>query len=151
MKIKTQGIPPSLKGALRICARCGKPFEPHQFTHKYCSYECRDNAKKPEQKICRNCGQVFLAYNKNRGLCSLKCRKEQYETKKGFKHSEVEWLSLREFIMERDNYTCQRCGQFLMDIGLAVHHKVFLRQRGTNSPENLIILCNKCHRKAHSL
>ena len=52
---------------------------------------------------------------------------------------------LREFIRQRDNFTCQECGVTQDKLGrkLSVHHIDFNKQ--DCSEENLISLCNSCH------
>jgi len=65
------------------------------------------------------------------------------------KRNQAQWNELREFILERDNFTCQVCGIFLMDISLEVHHIKPLFKGGTNDEANLITLCHECHRVKH--
>lgn len=69
----------------------------------------------------------------------------------------------RNHIMRRDNYTCQRCGEFhalinengiplpTSDGELDVHHKIQVSDGGSDAPDNLITLCRKCHREIHSI
>ena len=51
-------------------------------------------------------------------------------------------------ILHRDNYTCQCCGK--KNCRLEVHHIKFRRDGGTNDEENLITLCEDCHRGVHA-
>lgn len=53
---------------------------------------------------------------------------------------------LREQILERDNFRCQSCGD---DNHLQVHHIKHRCDGGSNSPDNLITLCEKCHYEMH--
>lgn len=67
----------------------------------------------------------------------------------------------RGHIMRRDNYTCQKCGEFhalinengipvpTSDGELDVHHKIPVACGGSDAPDNLITLCRKCHKKIH--
>lgn len=50
-------------------------------------------------------------------------------------------------VLERDNYTCQRCGlkQEEIDRELDVHHIIPYKLGGTNDLSNLISLCRSCH------
>lgn len=56
-------------------------------------------------------------------------------------------------IFERDNYTCQRCGRQGTSgrerSELVVHHIKRTSHGGTNSPDNLIVLCGICHSQIH--
>jgi hypothetical protein len=51
---------------------------------------------------------------------------------------------LRQQVLERDNYTCLCCGA--TDKRLDTHHKVARRYGGTNSLDNIITVCTKCHK-----
>jgi hypothetical protein len=54
-----------------------------------------------------------------------------------------DFYNLREYILYRDNYTCQLCGK--SNVPLEVHHIGFWKGDRTNRPSNLITLCTKCH------
>lgn len=56
-----------------------------------------------------------------------------------------EWNCIRAFILKRDNYHCQDCGNKpkLLDI----HHIIPRRISRNHDLENLIVLCRKCHVK----
>lgn len=66
-------------------------------------------------------------------------------------------------ILYRDNFTCQVCGEFhaykvketgvfvpVSDGHLDVHHKIFVSDGGDDSPDNLITLCDTCHKLIHA-
>jgi len=149
------------KEELRICNGCGIPYQPKTKEQKYCTQKCyleskgyvitKEVLEAREPKLCANCGESFKPKHGNQGYCSKSCRLKGYINRKGYNLSRVGWASLREFVLERDNYHCQDCGKFLMDIGLEVHHIKFLRERGTNNERNLISLCHKCHKKRHGI
>lgn len=53
---------------------------------------------------------------------------------------------LRKQIMERDHYTCQRCGKYMPDeVGLHIDHIVPVARGGKTVPSNLQVLCSKCN------
>lgn len=68
---------------------------------------------------------------------------EQYQqgTQLGF------W-NVREYVLFRDNHTCQHCKGKSKDKILNIHH-IESRKKGGDSPNNLIILCETCHNKYH--
>lgn len=56
--------------------------------------------------------------------------------------------NVREYILTRDNHTCQHCKGNSGDKILNVHH-IESRKIGNNAPNNLITLCNTCHSAYH--
>lgn len=65
------------------------------------------------------------------------------------KGQQLDFYNVRQFVLWRDNYTCQCCGKHGKGIVLQVHHKES-RQTGGNAPDNLITLCVDCHDKYHA-
>jgi group II intron reverse transcriptase/maturase len=61
----------------------------------------------------------------------------------GSRHAE--WRERRRQILERDQYTCQHCGN---KQNLEVHHIRSRHEQGTDNPDNLVTLCDGCHIKA---
>jgi 5-methylcytosine-specific restriction endonuclease McrA len=73
---------------------------------------------------------------------------------KGFKKAtsrEVVPL-LRQLVLERDNYMCQKCGATTETTQLHVHHilSYMLNKTMANDPDNCITLCKACHKEVHS-
>lgn len=56
--------------------------------------------------------------------------------------------NVKAFVLSRDKYTCQSCK--IKNVKLQVHHIVFRSNGGSNRPENLITVCEKCHSKIHN-
>lgn len=56
--------------------------------------------------------------------------------------------NVREYVLWRDNHTCQHCKGKSKDKILNVHH-LESRKTGGNSPSNLITLCETCHDRYH--
>lgn len=56
--------------------------------------------------------------------------------------------NVREYVLFRDNHTCQCCKGKSKDTILNVHH-IESRQIGGNAPNNLITLCETCHTGHH--
>ena len=55
----------------------------------------------------------------------------------------------REYVLFRDNHTCQCCKGKSKDKILNVHH-IESRKTGGNAPNNLITLCETCHKGYHN-
>ena len=58
--------------------------------------------------------------------------------------------NVREYVLCRDNHTCQHCKGKSKDKILNVHHLVHRSKGGTDRPDNLITLCETCHKKYHA-
>ena len=53
---------------------------------------------------------------------------------------------LRDYIMKRDNYTCQICGKYMPDgVGLQIDHIIPISKGGKSIKSNLQVLCSKCN------
>ena len=98
-------------------------------------------------KICIVCGKKFESQRTT--LCSSLCRNIQRGQLSGWGLNEIAWSNVREYIIERDDYKCQDCGIFSMNIGLVVHHVNPIFMGGDNDPENLVTLCVPCHKERH--
>lgn len=57
--------------------------------------------------------------------------------------------NVREYVLFRDNHECQYCHGKSKDVVLNVHH-IESRKIGGNAPNNLITLCETCHKAYHS-
>lgn len=57
--------------------------------------------------------------------------------------------NVREYVLFRDNHTCQHCKGKSKDPILNVHHIVGRKDGGSNVPQNLITLCETCHHAYH--
>ncbi|WP_239451075.1 RNA-guided endonuclease IscB [Methanosarcina horonobensis] len=59
------------------------------------------------------------------------------------------FYNLKAYILNRDKHTCQHCKGKSKDPKLHCHHIIFRSQKGTDTPKNLICLCNTCHDALH--
>jgi len=59
-----------------------------------------------------------------------------------------EWWDLRDFVFQRDAFTCSYCGQ----VGgrLECDHIVPVSRGGESDPENLTTACRSCNRAKHA-
>lgn len=62
---------------------------------------------------------------------------------------QLDFWNVREYVLFRDGHTCQHCKGKSGDKILNVHH-IESRKTGGNAPNNLITLCETCHKKYHS-
>jgi hypothetical protein len=167
---------PSWKGGKSKgnCLNCNKEFYyyPSRRMQQYCSLKCFVLDKYPmagkKKNKCPACGVIFETYInplRERIHCSDKCSRvsqskaqwgESSHFWKGGKTIGVRRLrnhplydEWRKYIFERDNYTCQHCG----NIGgrLVAHHivKVSENPRKALRKSNGIALCWDCHQNIH--
>lgn len=61
---------------------------------------------------------------------------------------QYDFYNTRQYVLHRDEYTCQCCGTHDNNVKLHVHH-IESRQTGGDAPNNLITLCEHCHKALH--
>ena len=153
------------------CLQCGKIFyrkksRVQRGENKYCSDACRFAAMPSAAvKKCMHCNKIFTVQNHRKEsafYCSYKCSWEAKSGKnstlwkggKSFEPYTPEFNNqLKKHIRERDGYRCRYCGIYQNELKdnhrngqkLHVHHIDY--DKTNNGPENLIALCNRCHRK----
>ena len=97
----------------------------------------------PVSDLILEVSQFDTALMKNPSLMNEKVKHWGYQ--KGFNYG---YSSRRSAILHRDNYTCQCCGK--KNCRLEVHHIKFKSNGGTDDEENLITLCEDCHKGVHA-
>lgn len=97
----------------------------------------------PVSDLILEVSQFDTALMKNPNLMNEKIRKWGYQ--QGFNYG---YSSRQKAVLHRDNYTCQCCGK--KNCRLEVHHIKFRRNGGTDDEENLITLCEDCHKGVHA-
>ncbi|MCB9640113.1 MAG: HNH endonuclease [Myxococcales bacterium] len=60
------------------------------------------------------------------------------------------FYNVKAYVLDRDGYRCQSRQKVEHDKVLQVHHKVFRSQGGTETPDNLVTLCRRCHEDLHA-
>ena len=107
-----------------------------------------------------HCFNISQAKKGKKIICSSKeimRRKENWRKNKNPKWSggvsseyhiavtSCEWFIIREKIMKRDNYTCQKCN--VRGKNLQIHHIIPWRKIHNHSVDNLITVCIRCHKE----
>lgn len=132
-----------------------RPFPPlYEAVKTYGERIYYDCPQYVEPKHCKWCGKPLTG--RRTSFCCDECSRL-------FNNCTV-WnrgrdpYSLR--ILYRDNFTCQRCGEFhamknelgiyipIDDGQLNVHH-IKPVSEGGDEPENLVTLCKECHKEVH--
>lgn len=84
-------------------------------------------------------------------VASFNIQKIKNSTISGMEYQQGEQLgfwNVRSYVLFRDGYTCQCCKGKSKDKILNVHH-IESRKTGGNAPNNLITLCETCHKGYH--
>ena len=97
----------------------------------------------PVSDLILEVSQFDTALMKNPSLINEKVKHWGYQQGLNYGYS-----SRRSAILHRDNYTCQCCGK--KNCRLEVHHIKFRSNGGTDDEENLITLCEDCHKGVHA-
>ena len=97
----------------------------------------------PVTDLILEVSQFDTALMKNPSLMNEKVKHWGYQ--QGFNYG---YSSRRSAILHRDNYTCQCCSK--KNCRLEVHHIKFRSNGGTDDEENLITLCEDCHKSIHA-
>ena len=63
--------------------------------------------------------------------------------------NQLDFWNVREYVLFRDGHVCQCCKGKSKDKVLNVHH-IQSRKTGGNAPNNLITLCETCHKQYHA-
>lgn len=145
----------------RTGVRVAKPPKRTGVRSKYADRRNLANRQNLVTMACLNCGkEIFILPSKVKQghgkYCSNICVGKAHSGKNHHNWQGgagdfrgYNWDKQRKAALERDSYTCQKCGT---EIGLIVHHIIPYRLFGGNSEkanslENLITLCNICHPK----
>lgn len=117
--------------------------------------------------LCRVCNKpIYNGPTKRKRICSRKCadlatsifahERNLGRIENKPKNYGSNWGLQRRLARERDNFTCQKCGvtEKQLKHQLSVHHiKPFVLHDNyiiANQLQNLISVCEPCHRKIHS-
>lgn len=123
------------------CAYCGKWFVPSTSEVSY-----RISALKGQR----------VGYSEHRLYCSDNCKREcpiynKQKYPRGFKLATSREVQpeLRQMVLKRDEYTCQKCNT--TDKSLHCHHisGVTLNPIESADIDNCITLCKECHKEVH--
>ena len=100
-------------------------------------------------KIIKKISEILSITNVNFEVASFDIQKIKNPDISGVEYQNGEQkdsYNTREYVLFRDNFTCQHCKGKSGDKILEVHH-IVSRQIGGNRPDNLITLCKTCHNK----
>ena len=159
-----------------VCEYCGKEFYTEHKNKRFCSRDCSNRSRKitREKYICEYCGKEFERLSsqvngKYHIYCSDECKGKAFglgnrgenhhrynpnltDEDRGKTTTTLEYISWRKEVFERDNYTCQCCGDNKGG-NLNAHHKnarnLFPNEK--YDVNNGVTLCEKCHKEFHHI
>jgi 5-methylcytosine-specific restriction endonuclease McrA len=108
-----------------------------------------ENCTSYRHTTCPECGEKAIEREDPGGRITVACRpckigKRLLKRKSNYGKS---WDEVREWVLERDNHTCQECGATSCE--LHVHHLEnlvwFKTTKDAHNPSNLQTLCEDCH------
>lgn len=118
----------------------------------YCSkalYVSKGSINKKKYHFCNSdCDRNYRKYVTNIGNIKLR--------KTGKKYYGENWRKIAREVRHRDGNKCCDCGvdEFTYGKKMSVHHKIpfvyFDTYQSANKKDNLVSLCESCHRKRHS-
>ena len=137
-----------------LCFYCMTPTKNAKFCSRSCSAKFNNKLRRMI-RFCKECEKEITS-DKKTGFCSISC-KSKYEKRikiqKWLCNPEIiksehipKWL--REYLLEKCNYTCEECGWNKINnhtgrIPLQIHHIDGNYMNYSNS--NLKVLCPNCH------
>jgi 5-methylcytosine-specific restriction endonuclease McrA len=143
---------------------------------KICANRYINRTKSEKSRVIVSCSQckkeisiVKAKLSQTYHFCNRECMTEYYNTHDDFRGENSpnwtggkesyygeNWRQQRRLARERDDYTCQDCNITEEEYGqeLSVHHlklfRLFDNYEEANQLNNLISLCEPCHRLRHS-
>jgi len=117
-----------MKGKVKViwyCHKCGYKWKGVRFRKR-----CGIGGRRVSRSICPKCGnRIVTPGTENQ-----------------------DWIEIRQAVWKRDKYQYQCCGKHkVRRTFLVVHHRKPVNRGGSSNLENLILLCNKCHKWEHRI
>ena len=118
----------------------------------------------PKNILCEFCGKEFISRNKMQRFCCFKHKqiaqrrrhdksrtgkkqqKERYRRKGG--KATTSYYVYKALLLEILGTKCSKCNNNNGKIHL--HHRIPIALGGKNVRENIVLLCEKCHKEVHN-
>jgi hypothetical protein len=120
---------------------------PWQPTHTHLIQSHMNVLKKLFQLVPQDESHVVFEYSKFDTSKITNPTIKRWEYGKGPQYG---FENVKNYVRGRDNYTCQVCKANGKDIKLEVHHIITRANHGSDTPDNMICLCDICHKKVQS-
>ena len=133
---------------IKECEHCKREFKAYRINKRFCTESCaakKRNLNKPKLDLplrrCIVCNQKFKPKKHLHVICSHLCRRKYRDG-----HINLN-LDYREYLFEKNNFTCLECGKRTNE--LHIHHIIPLYLNGKDELDNLMVLCENCHKTKH--
>lgn len=96
------------------------------------------------RRVCLDCGRLTASGSRCEECQAALMRRMQQQrnrpsaTRRGYGSK---WQATRLAVLERDGWTCQRCGKHLIGADATVDHVIPKARGGTDDPANLAAMC----------
>lgn len=141
----------------KYCKNCGKEIIGGDSRKKFCNISCSsifNSKKKMKKRYCLHCGKPIKKGMYCNSTCYSIFKNKEYidlwkkGEKNGIKGKNEIATPIRNYIFEKNNYKCQKCGfntinPFSGRHILQIHH--IDGNCTNNKEENLELLCPNCH------
>jgi 5-methylcytosine-specific restriction endonuclease McrA len=99
-------------------------------------------------KINNRCklDNIHIEYNKFDLHKMINPKVYGYKYQQGAKYN---LTNTKQYVLDRDNYTCQSCNTTKSGTQFEVHHIIPRYNNGSDHHSNLVTLCNSCHTRIH--
>jgi 5-methylcytosine-specific restriction endonuclease McrA len=99
-------------------------------------------------KINNRCklDNIHIEYNKFDLHKMINPKVYGYKYQQGTKYN---LTNTKQYVLDRDNYTCQSCNTTKTGTQFEVHHIIPRYNNGSDHHSNLVTLCNSCHTRIH--
>ena len=114
---------------------------------KLCQYSGCNEMAEPGHTYCAK--HLVESQKKHKEWLQNHNKKKPFENAvRTNNYNNAEWRNLRREVLERDNYQCCQCGITKEESGypLEIHHIIPVAQWGGNDINNLMLLCQDCHK-----
>jgi len=141
----------------------GHRFQDAPYKHEDWLREEYETKRRTADEIATECGVVFstiIVYLKRFNIP----RRDRSDSRAGRKVGPLnpawkggvakwdyssDWKMLARKIRDRDEWTCQDCGEQRVKWGIHLHVHHIDADKTNNDPSNLISLCDECHQERH--
>lgn len=136
------------------CQNCGRKDGPNVDLEAHHGVPLKEGGSNKKSNLITYCAECHNAihYDSHKAPSSKSIASYESHKSSSSRNNRSIETSVRERVLERDNYTCRNCKQSGGSYGdkqLKIHHIVKPRNGGSNNLSNLLTFCSRCHSAIH--